>query len=266
MSKNKITVLIIDDNKDFASMLEQRLTSSNIYSVIGIVDSGAIGVRTVFQEHPSVVLCDLLIPQISGSDIFRMICQVTDYNPAFIMYSTISDDDIVRDVLSLGVAHYLVQPFDADFLLTRLNTILDISTKEKLSIDLNVNPQHDLYVAETTKLLRKIGIPPHISGYHFLREAIVMVAADFNRITTMMNGVYKPIAYRNESTVSRVERAMRHAVEVACDRCRVHTLEEIFGNSISSEKDKPSNREFIAAFADKVLLNVATISSQRSDQ
>ncbi len=109
--------------------------------------------------------------------------------------------------------------------------------------------------------MRTMGIPPHISGYHYLREAIVLVAEDFNRIATMMNGVYKPIAYKNESTVSRVERSMRHAVEVACNRCRVHVLEEIFGNTISSEKDKPSNREFIAAFADKVLLNVAMISS-----
>lgn len=256
MNSTKITVLIADDNNSFAKMLKESLENTNIYQVIATVDDGVEAIKIIFDKRPRVIISDLLLPNISGQEICSMIEHVKDYKPMFIAYSSMHDDDIVRDIMKNGISHYFVQPFDIDIFVCRLNSLLNISASSKFSLEFNVNPQHDVYIAETTVLLRKMGIPPHISGYHYLREAIILAAEDFNRINTMMNSIYKPIAYKNESTVARVERSMRHAIEVAFDRCRVHVLEELFGNTIDRNKDKPSNREFIALFADKVMLSV----------
>ncbi|MEX1376845.1 MAG: sporulation initiation factor Spo0A C-terminal domain-containing protein [Eubacteriales bacterium] len=256
MNSNKISVLIIDDNFSFAKTMKESLESTNVYEVIDILDDGIAGLKMAFDKRPRVIIADLLIPNLDGKEISLMIEHLPDYNPIYIIYSSIHDDEIVKEVVKGGVSHYFVQPFDIDLFICRLNSLLNISASAKFSIAFGSNPKHDLYITETTKLLRKMGIPPHISGYHYLREAIILAAEDFGRINTMMNSIYKPIAYKNESTIARVERSMRHAIEVACDRCRVHTLEELFGNTIDRNKDKPSNREFIALFADKVLLSV----------
>lgn len=265
MSKNKIPVLIIDDNLSFATMLKENLKSTGIYEVIDIIDDGVAALKVAFEKRPRVIIADLLIPNLNGKEICSMIEHVPDYKPVYIIYSSIHEDEVVKDVVRGGVTHYFVQPFEIDLFICRLNSLLNITTSSKYSLDFNSNPQHAMFITETTKLLRKMGIPPHISGYHYLREAIVLAAEDFNRINTMMNSIYKPIAYKNESTIARVERSMRHAIEVACDRCRVHVLEEFFGNTIDRNKDKPSNREFIALFADRVLLSVISISNTISE-
>ena len=256
MNRNKISVLIIDDNTSFAKTLKENLESTNIYEVTDIIDDGVVGLKVAFEKRPRVIISDLLIPNLNGKEISSMIEHVPDYKPIYIIYSTIHEDDVVRDVVRGGVSHYFVQPFAIDMFICRLNSLLNIYTSSRFTLDFNKDPQHAIFITETTKLLRKMGIPPHISGYHYLREAIILAAEDFNKINTMMNSIYKPIAYKNESTVARVERSMRHAIEVACDRCRVHVLEELFGNTIDRNKDKPSNREFIALFADRVLLTV----------
>jgi len=253
--------MLFTDALSFANMLKNKLESNNIYEVIGIMDDGVDGLKEAFEKRPRVIISDLLIPNLNGKEICSMIEHVPDYKPIYIIYSPIHEDEIVRDVVKGGVTHYFVQPFDIDLFVYRLNSLLNISTSTKFSLDFSKNPQQGIFITEATKLLRKMGIPPHISGYHYLREAIVLTAEDFSRINTMMNSIYKPIAYRNESTIARVERSMRHAIEVACDRCRVHILEELFGNTIDKNKDKPSNREFIALFADKVLLSVISKDS-----
>lgn len=266
MNSNKISVLIIDDNLSFANMLRENLESTNIYDVIDIIDDGVVALKAAFELRPRVIIADLLIPNIGGKEICSMIEHVPDYKPIYIIYSSIQDDDIVKEVVNGGVSQYFIQPFDTDLFTCRLNSLLNISTSSKFTLDYTGNPMHDVYIQETTKLLRKMGIPPHISGYHYLREAIILTSEDFNRINTMMNSIYKPIAYKNESTIARVERSMRHAIEVACDRCRVPVLEELFGNTIDRNKDKPSNREFIALFADKVLLSAISKRNKPSDK
>ena len=256
MNSNKISVLIIDDNLSFAKMLKENLEATNLYKVIDIKNDGVLALKSAFENRPRVIIADLLIPNLNGKEISNLIEHVPNYKPVYIIYSSIHDDDVVRDVVKGGVSHYFVQPFDVDIFIFRLNSLLNISLGTKFSLNFNNDKDNGFHITETTKLLRKMGIPPHISGYHYLREAIVLVAEDFNRINTMMNSVYKPIAYKNESTIARVERSMRHAIEVACDRCRVHVLEDLFGSTIDRNKDKPSNREFIALFADRVILSV----------
>jgi len=257
MDNNKISVLIIDGDLSFAQTLKENLESTNIYEVIDMIDDGTMALSIALEEKPRVIITDLLIPNINGKEICSMIERVDKYSPIFIIYSSIHNDDVVKEVVKGGVSHYFIKPFDIANFISRLNSLLNIKTSTIFSFDCN-DPQSDVYITETTKLLRKMGVPPHISGYHYLREAIILAAEDFSRINTMMNNIYKPIAYKNESTIARVERSMRHAIEVACDRCRVHVLEEFFGNTIDRNKDKPSNREFIALFADRVLLSVSS--------
>jgi len=256
MNSSKISVLIIDDNKSFAQMLKDNLESTSLYNVIEIMNDGIAALKTAFEKRPRVIIADLLIPNLNGKEISNMIEHIPDYKPVYIIYSSIHDDDVVKNVVKGGVSHYFVQPFDIDIFVCRLNSLLNISADSSFSFDISKNSVNGLYMAEATRLLRKMGIPPHISGYHYLREAIILAVEDFNKINTMMNSIYKPIAYKNESTIARVERSMRHAIEVACDRCRVPVLEELFGNTIDRNKDKPSNREFIALLADRVMLSL----------
>ena len=256
MNSSKISVLIIDDNISFAQILRDNLESTGLYDVIDIMNDGVVALKTAFEKRPRVIIADLLIPNLNGKEISNMIEHVPDYKPIYIIYSSIHDDDVVKNVVKGGVSHYFVQPFDIDIFVCRLNSLLNISTDSSFSLDISKNSVNGLYMAEATKQLRKMGIPPHISGYHYLREAIILAVEDFNRINTMMNSIYKPIAYKNESTIARVERSMRHAIEVACDRCRVPVLEDLFGNIVDRNKDKPSNREFIALLADRVMLEL----------
>ena len=262
MNSNKISVLIIDDNQSFAGMLKRSLEYTNIYEVIDIIDDGIAALKAAFEYRPKVIIADLLIPNLNGKEISSMIEHVPDFKPIYIIYSSINEDEVIKDIVRGGVSHYFVQPFDLDIFVCRLNSLLNITVDSRLSLDYKENSQKDIYVSEATKLLRRLGIPPHISGYHYLREAIILAAEDFNRVNTMMNSIYKPIAYKNDSTIARVERSMRHAIEVACDRSRVHVLEDFFGNTLDRNKDKPSNREFIALLADRVILNVISIRNK----
>ena len=256
MSGSRISVLIIDDNMSFAGMLKENLEATGLYEVIDMVVEGVAALKIAFERRPRVIIADLLIPNLNGKEISNMIEHVPDYKPVYIIYSSIHEDDVVKNVVKGGVSHYFVQPFDIDIFVCRLNSLLNISTDNSFSFDISKGTSNGMYIAETTKLLRKMGIPPHISGYHYLSEAIILAVEDFNRINTMMNSIYRPIAYKNESTIARVERSMRHAIEVACDRCRVPVMEDLFGNNIDRNKDKPSNREFIALIADRVMLSL----------
>ena len=139
MNSSKISVLIIDDNISFAQILRDNLESTGLYDVIDIMNDGVVALKTAFEKRPRVIIADLLIPNLNGKEISNMIEHVPDYKPIYIIYSSIHDDDVVKNVVKGGVSHYFVQPFDIDIFVCRLNSLLNISTDSSFSLDISKN-------------------------------------------------------------------------------------------------------------------------------
>lgn len=255
-AKSKTSLIIVDDNTEFRNLLTKFLLADGQYDVIGLAENGESGYKLIDDLRPQVIILDLLMPDITGIDVFTSVRVIPGYRPEVFMYSAMQSDEIIQTVLALGIRGFFIKPFEMDIFVYRLNSYLGKDTSE-FKIDLpKKTPLHKKYMIKATNILRKLGIPPHINGYKFLREAIVIAVEDFNKINTVMTNIYKPIAFMNNSTTNNVERAMRHAITSAWNRSRVYVLEELFGNTVDVNKDKPSNREFIARVADKIIIDM----------
>ncbi len=249
------SIIIIDDNAKFCSIISDRIMLEDRYHVVGIAHNGMQGLEKILQYRPEIIVLDIMMPFVDGITVLEELRDTADYMPIVIVYSAINDEEITRRVFALGAKRYFVKPFDADTFIKRLNELVGVEGKgSSRSNRPYKSPNRILYYQEATNILKKMGMPPHVNGYQFLREAVILVVEDFRRINTIMSDVYGPVAQKFTSTIPRVERAMRHAIEVTWNRCRVDVIEEIFGNTVDLKKDKPSNSEFIARVADRIKL------------
>ena len=251
--KDSHSVIIIDDNAKFCSIISDRIMLEDRYHIVGIAENGIKGMDKIHHYRPDIIVLDIMMPFVDGITVLEELRDTVDYDPIIIVYSAINDEDITRRVFALGAKRYFVKPFDADTFMKRLNELVGVEGSSNKPQPYK-SPNRILYYQEATNILKKMGMPPHVNGYQYLREAVILVVEDFRRINTIMSDVYGPVAQNFSSTIPRVERAMRHAIEVTWNRCRVDVIEEIFGNTVDLKKDKPSNSEFIARVADRIKL------------
>lgn len=265
MEEQKISVLIADDNKEFCSILNDYLLNQRDIMVTGIAKDGLEALKLIEERKPDLVVLDIIMPHLDGLGVLeRLNTMNINPMPRIIVLSAVGQDKITQRAITLGADYYVVKPFDMDVFTKRIrqmfnNTISSDQTKKTISlvdtseVRISKNNPNDLE-AEITNIIHEIGVPAHIKGYMYLREAITMVVNDMELLSAVTKELYPSIAKKYNTTASRVERAIRHAIEVAWSRGQVETINKIFGYTIHNDKGKPTNSEFIAMVADKLRL------------
>lgn len=267
--KNKITILLADDNVEFSKTLTDHLDKQEDMEVIGIARDGKEAYEMIVNTKPNVVLLDVIMPHLDGLGVLEKVLNAKlEEPPIFIMLSAVGQDKITQKAISLGAQYYVVKPFDIELLTQRIrevkfyqpsikNGFVNREIKQSyIEIDPSAKKDSDNLEALVTNIIHEVGVPAHIKGYQYLREAIIMVVNDIDVINQITKQLYPDIAKKYQTTPSRVERAIRHAIEVAWGRGQQATVESIFGYTISAAKGKPTNSEFIAMIADKLRLEL----------
>ena len=271
----KITILIADDNADFATTLVGHLSKENDMEVVGIARDGKEAYEKILEMKPDVLLLDVIMPYLDGLGVLEKLnAAKIEKRPTCIMLSAVGQTKITQKAISLGAEYYVVKPFDIDVLINRIRDIKNYKPTPTSKIDncYTVRETKSKYIeinsidkknqenleALVTNIIHEIGVPAHIKGYQYLREAIMMVVQDIDIINQITKQLYPEIAEKYRTTPSRVERAIRHAIEVAWARGKNDAVESIFGYMVSAAKGKPTNSEFIAMIADKLRLEIKT--------
>ena len=248
MSDN-IKILIADDNYDFAMTLMGYLEREEGMEIVGRAKDGSEAYQMIMEKCPDVVLLDMIMPHVDGLGVLeRVNDSKLEKRPLFIMLSAVGQDKITQKAISLGAQYYIVKPFEIKLLIK--TQYIDIAPEDKKN--------EENLEALVTNVIHEVGVPAHIKGYQYLREAIMMVIGDIDVINQITKQLYPDIARKYKTTPSRVERAIRHAIEVAWGRGQQDTVENIFGYTVSAAKGKPTNSEFIAMIADKLRLELKT--------
>jgi two-component system response regulator (stage 0 sporulation protein A) len=269
--KEKITVLIADDNGEFANNLAGYVEREEDMEVIAMARDGNEAFDMICSTQPDIVLLDVIMPHLDGIGVLEKI-QSADLakEPICIMLSAVGQDKITQRAIDLGAEYYVVKPFDIKLLLKRIKDLKNYQPAQFKNITMmarDVKPQYieipeankkceENLEALVTNVIHEVGVPAHIKGYQYLREAIILVVNDIDVINQITKQLYPDIAEKFHTTPSRVERAIRHAIEVAWGRGQQEAVESIFGYTVSAAKGKPTNSEFIAMIADKLRLEL----------
>ena len=266
--KEKISVLIADDNQEFSHTLSTYINAQEDMEIVGMARDGNEAIEMINNIEPDVVLLDVIMPHLDGLGVLEKVNTMkSDKKPICIMLSAVGQDKITQKAILLGAEYYVVKPFDIELLIKRIKEIKyfkpnrvmnNNSSRESryIEIDSRSMKKEDNLEALVTNIIHEVGVPAHIKGYQYLREAIIMVVNDIDVINQITKSLYPKIAHKFGTTPSRVERAIRHAIEVAWGRGQQEAVENIFGYTISAAKGKPTNSEFIAMIADKLRLEL----------
>ncbi|MBQ6906579.1 MAG: sporulation transcription factor Spo0A [Clostridia bacterium] len=243
-------VIIVDSNSEFRSQCAQGLRRCGV-EVIAEASDGHEGYGKIIRLKPNAVISDLYLGKIDGAQLIREVNkELRNESPVFIMAASFNNKNMFEEVSEAGAAYCMLKPIDYTVLSERIIRLSD-KEKKRQSFKNPLQAQADLE-AQVTKIIHEIGIPAHIKGYKFIRSAILMCVNDPNLTNAITKVVYPAVADEFYTTPSRVERAVRHSIEVAFDRGNIKVLTEYFGYTINLSKGKPTNAEFIAMIADNL--------------
>ena len=248
----KIRVLMIDDNQSLVDMVSEYSTNHSKIEVVLSCKDGEEGLDTIINKSSEydVVLLDLVMPKKDGLYVLEELNK-RGIEKNIIVETSYNEPKVIRKVSELGVNYYILKPFDLIDLENRIiETFSSIANK-------TINLYHSNIQISITKMLHELGMPSHIKGYQYIREGINMIYDDPGLIGGITKELYPELASKFDTTVSRVERAIRHAIEVSWNRGNWDYMEEIFGHSVDIDKAKPTNSEFIVTVADKLRLEIA---------
>ena len=260
---SNINVAIADDNERIRHNLKDMVSREKDMTIVGSASDGVDAVSMIRRTHPDVVLLDIIMPRLDGLGVLEEIQkdEKMDRKPAFIVLTAMQREMITKEALDLGAWYVILKPFDQNALNTRSSVVKSgkraVEEEEKLiSMDRKKTEEDREYQLEVivTNIIHEIGVPAHIKGYQYLRDSIKMAVADMDILNSITKQLYPTIAKMHKTTPSRVERAIRHAIEVAWNRGKMDTIHELFGYTIQSGKGKPTNSEFIALISDKIRL------------
>ena len=250
---NKITTVMIADNaEDFCTALSGALQRSGGFQLVGTVNDGEQAIRMLTERKPDVLVLDLMLPKRDGLSVLKAMSTM-EKKPAVLATSTFLTQYVSNAAANLGARYMMLKPCDMQTLVERLEEIRGGENHGKLPA---VRQDKAGIEALVTSIIHEIGVPAHIKGYQYLREAIIIAVNDMDVINAITKVLYPQVAKAFQTTPSRVERAIRHAIEVAWDRGDLDTLQRFFGYTVSNTKGKPTNSEFIALIADKLQLQL----------
>jgi len=263
----KIKIVLADDNKDFCQLLKEYLSNEEDIEILGIAKDGIEALDLVQKTQPDLLVLDVIMPHLDGLGVLEKINGMNlSKFPKVIILSAVGQDKITQRAINLGADYYVIKPFDFEIFIERIRQMTNessvrnnISEPKRQSMQ-NAQNRPSLVTnnrsleAEITNIIHEIGVPAHIKGYLYLREAITMVVGNIELLSAVTKELYPSIAKKFNTTSSRVERAIRHAIEVAWSRGKVDTINTLFGYTVHNERGKPTNSEFIAMVADKLRL------------
>ena len=244
--ENKVTVVLADANEEFRTMLRQRMEGTGEFHVAGSTENGDQALDLVRRLRPQLLVTDVVLPGLDGFGLLRQLNQLGQGAPRTIVVSSFCSRRTVAQAMEMGVYFFLPKPVNEESLLELMRQAAAPEQEEA--------PFAPALEGMVTAIIHEIGVPAHIKGYQYLREAIMIAVNDMDVINAVTKVLYPEVAKRFCTTPSRVERAIRHAIEVAWDRGDIETLQKYFGYTVNSAKGKPTNSEFIAMIADRLQL------------
>ncbi len=258
--EKQIKLLIADSDLNYAQNLRNKLEEDYRFSVCAIASDGYEVMEKIEIMKPDVLIMDLVLPSLDGLGVLERIkLRNTDNLPMIIISSSMSKERIAQNCIDLGAEYYMVKPLNVDSLINAIMMFYSDNTKSGSIIGRGNREPRDIELM-VTETIHEIGIPAHIKGYQYLRHAIILVVNNLDIINSITKKLYPAIAKDFNTTSSRVERAIRHAIEVAWDRGDTDTLNSIFGYTVANTKGKPTNSEFIAMIADRLRLQIKNAS------
>ena len=258
-----INVVIVDDNEEVRETLKSVISKHTDMQLVGTASQGMEAMNLIEERKPDVVLMDWMLSELDGLSVIERAKQKPEIGKrtSFIVLSAIGKESIMEKAFTVGADYYIVKPFDAEAVISRVQQMyMSMNTQSKDpakgSIFENDKRYSSSYSLESdvTNIIHEIGVPAHIKGYQYLRDAIMMSVNDTEMLNSITKILYPTIAKQHKTTPSRVERAIRHAIEVAWSRGKMDTIDELFGYTVSNGKGKPTNSEFVALIADKIRL------------
>lgn len=265
--EKRLKILLVDGDVSEAEILQDELQKE--FDVVNTVYDGVKAIEEITTNLPDVVLVDIMLPQIDGIGVIEKCREHMRYEqlPIFIVLTSIGTENLIECINHMDIDYCMMRPFRREVLIHRIKQVAKIKgldqrirqrekeqkverKRQRTVLDYEFNMKQDV-----TKIIRDLGIPAHIKGYQYIREGIIMAIEDINMMNYITKLLYPTIAKKYKTTSSSVERAIRHAIEVAWSRGKVELLEEMFGYTISAGKGKPTNSEFIALIADKLRLD-----------
>lgn len=270
--EHKLHIMIADSNGQNGYELKRFLENKTEIGTVDVATDGIEACEMILSRRPDVVLLDVILPGLDGLGVLEKVNAQWkgDGRPAFIYVTSISTQSLVECAVKLGASYFVLRPFQPESIYRRILQIKNGATmnpcrqqQEKRiryyyeadnhRMDV-VDETEELLENDVTKIIRELGIPAHIKGYQYIREGIIMAVKDMNMLNYITKLLYPSIAKKYRTTSSSVERAIRHAIEVAFSRGRIEILEDMFGYTVNAGKGKPTNSEFIALIADKLRL------------
>lgn len=258
--EENIRIVLVDDNREFCQLLEEYLNAHENFSVIGVAYNGVDGLKLIKEKDPDILVLDLIMPHLDGIGVMEEMNRMNLTSEVkTIILTAFGQEDVTKRVVELGANYYIMKPFDLDKLVDRISQLMNPpqgasngyvfsnNQPSKKTVDLNVR---------ITEVMHHLGVPAHIKGYIYLREAIELVIKDIEYLGAVTKELYPTVAEKFNTTSSRVERAIRHAIEVSWDRGNLSALNKYFGSTVSANSGKPTNSQFIAKIADKLRLEM----------
>lgn len=268
---NSISVLLADDCEEFVKSVKDYLDNQDGITVAGVAHDGREAFELIKETKPDVVLLDMIMPYIDGLGVLKKIKNTDlEKEPVCMMLSGVGQEKATQKAADLGAQYFMLKPFELDSLTERIREFGGTATvvpsqkaaiapkQEKIVFSDDAKKRYDREDLEmvVTNIIHEVGVPAHIKGYQFIRSAILMAIDNMEVINHITKQLYPDLAKMFKTTPSRVERAIRHSIEVAWNRGRTETMEKLFGYTINSDKGKPTNSEFIAMIADNVRLRM----------
>ncbi|MCX4269183.1 MAG: sporulation transcription factor Spo0A [Lachnospiraceae bacterium] len=258
----RLSVAIADDNIRVVDALGNILGSDEEIELVGKADDGEKIYAIIKEKQPDVVLLDLIMPKLDGLTVMEKVSMDKSIKkqPKFIIITAIGQEGITEDAFGLGANYYIRKPFDHDVILNRIKRLggkrgtIEKAAAKQPSSERDIQPAEKNLENDVTEIIHDVGVPAHIKGYQYLRDAIMMSVNDLEMMNSITKILYPTIAKKHKTTASRVERAIRHAIEVAWTRGNIDTIDSLFGYTVNNGKGKPTNSEFIALISDKIRL------------
>ena len=257
--EKQVSLVIADANDDFRHVCAQAMQTGEGIALLAEVSDGESLMQAISNYQPDVVLMDLILPRFDGFAVLKALQNQERERPAVIVLTAFSNPGVISDAAALGAYYFFTKPCDFSELLDRIRAVGKTGGKTSgmpLPAAQQLNKPEQRLETMVTEIIHEIGIPAHIKGYQYIREAIILTVRDMDLINAVTKALYPMVAKRYNTTPSRVERAIRHAIEVAWDRGDVDVLSGYFGYTIQTSRGKPTNSEFIAMISDKLRLRM----------
>ncbi|MBR5429123.1 MAG: sporulation transcription factor Spo0A [Firmicutes bacterium] len=246
--EQKIKILIADDDRLFAAAVKDYLAGFEHYDVCGIADNGVSTLELIESDQPDLVIMEMVMPNLDGIGVLEELQEKeTPRRPRIIIVTAFAQTNLTRQAMELGADYYLLKPFEMETLEKRIRQVASYTDEAGPAL-----PRASSLEVDITRILHQMGVPAHVKGYQYLRNAILCVTEDPNLMGAVTKELYPLVAEAHNTTASRVERAIRHAIELAWDRGNVDLMNRYFGYTIDVERGKPTNSEFIAMISDRL--------------